>query len=56
MDQERSGPRDVLSKQKTTSVVCGQEIAAEMMYITLVTILVRSNAVMRTGTNINDTG
>ena len=37
-------------------MVYGQEIAAEMMYITVVTLLVRENAIMGTGTNRNEPG
>ena len=37
-------------------VVCGQAIATGTLYITLVTILARTEPIMRTGTNGNDTG
>ena len=37
-------------------MVCGQAIATGTLYSTLVTILVRADTIMGTGTNINDNG
>ena len=37
-------------------MVCGQAIATGTLYITLVTILARTESIMGTGTNGNDTG
>ena len=37
-------------------MVCGQVIATGTLYITLVTILARTEPIMGTGTNVNDTG
>ena len=37
-------------------MVCGQAIATGTLYITLGTLLARTDAIMGTGTNVNDTG
>ena len=37
-------------------MVCGQAIATGTLYSTLVTILVRADTIMGTGTNINEPG
>ena len=46
----------VLHPTDTHTVVCGQAIATGTLYITLVTILARTEPIMGTGTNGNDTG
>ena len=37
-------------------MVCGQVIATGTLYIKQVTILARTDTIMGTGTNVNDTG